>query len=242
MTELVKSATDPRLRHAGLLTLHLVGIGGTVAGRFTEDFTNRTAREALWKLLAVEGLTDEVADLLKRDPWPADVPAIMDALAQVKGDCPRTLNALARYPIPPGRRPFDNLGQTGWGGVTVRFTIPKTYTEREYARVAIEGIKEAFPGRVEVEEGLLDQIPVDSTAGNDRAREWTGSLDELLASIKDRRPPFDYTSPGRGVYYFGEGVQYDEDRPSSLHFCSAHTAKKRLLAWWQSTGRSWYCY
>ncbi len=128
------------------------------------------------------------------------------------------------------------------GGVTVRFTVPKDYTDRDYVRVAIDGIKAALPDRVDVEEGLLDQISADGTSGNDESKEWTGSLQELLALIKDLRPPFNYTAPGRRIYYFAEGIAYDEDHPVILHLCSAGTARKRLLAWWQTTGRNWYCF
>ena len=242
LVELIKTTNDPKVKRAGLLTLHLVGIDGKVAGRFFEDFKDRAAREALWKLMAVEGLTDDVVQLLKRDPWPADVPAMIDALTRVKEECPLTLNALSRYPLPPGKRPINTLGASGLDGMTIRFTLPRKYTDRDYVRIAIESIKASLSNRVDVEEGLLDQISTSSTYGNPEPKEWIGDLNKLMESISDLHAPFDYASPGRGVYYYAEGELYDQDHPPTLHFCSAATARKRLLSWWQETGRNWYCF
>lgn len=232
LLDFIKQAPDPKVRHAGLLALHLVGIECVVDGRFTEDFRNRKAREAMWELMKVEGLTDEVSGLLKRDPWPADVPAIMAALAAVKDDCPRTLNALLRYPL--AKRPLD-LGSNGMG---VSFTKPKQYTDRDFVRLAIEGIKANSSIRVEVADGMLEQIPVSGSMGNPAPKKWEGTLDELLAEIKDLTPTFDYVHSGRRVYYHLETSGADQP---VLHFLTAASAKKRWLEWWQTSGREWYC-
>lgn len=234
LLEFIKGTKDPKVRHAGLLALHLVGIECVVEGRFLENFKNRKAREAMWELMKVEGLTDEVAGLLQRDPWPADVPAIMDALAVVKEDCPKTLNALLRYPM--AKRPVD----TGSRWMDVSFTKPKQYSDRDFVRLAIEGIKQNSSIQVEVEDGLLEQIPVSGTMGNPAPKKWEGALDKLLAEIKGLSPPFDYTQPGRAVYYHLDDPTENGSRPV-LHFYTAVTAKKRWLEWWQTSGRNWYC-
>ncbi len=233
LLDFIKQAEDPKVRHAGLLALHLVGIECRVDGRFMEDFKNRRAREAMWELMKVEGLTDEVSGLLKRDPWPADVPAIMDALATVKGDCPWTLNALLRYPL--SKRPIDS----GGSNVTIRFTKPMQYTDRDFVRLAIEGIKEINSIKVVVEDGMLEQIPVSGSMGNPAPKKWEGTLDKLLSEIKDLSPTADFVQSGRGVYY-----QFDlpsgNESGSVLHFLTAASAKKRWLEWWQTSGRAWY--
>ena len=234
LLDFIRKQSDPMVRHAGLLALHLVGIECVVDGRFVENFKNRKAREALWDLMKVEGLTDEVASLLKRDPWPADVPAIMKALATVKDDCPQTLNALLRYPL--AKRPVDS-GNSGMG---VSFTIPKQYTDRDYVRLAIEGIKANTSIRVEVEDGMLEQIPVHGSSGNSAPKKWEGTLDKLLAEIKDLSPAFDYVDAGRRVYYHLE-VPTEDDYHWGLYFHTAAGAKKRWLEWWKTSGQAWYC-
>jgi len=153
VVQFVKNAVDPAVRHAGLLAIHLIGIECDVTGRFSESFRSRKAREALWELMKEEGLTDQVASLLKRDPWPADVPAIMGALRTVKGDCAVTLNALLRYPL--SRRPVDPEAAI-YAGNEVRFTIPKSYTDQDYVGIAIDSLKEQLgENKVTVEDGLL---------------------------------------------------------------------------------------
>ncbi|MBC8127896.1 MAG: sel1 repeat family protein [Gloeobacteraceae cyanobacterium ES-bin-144] len=232
LLDFIKQASDPKVRYAGLLALHLVGIECVADLRFGENFKNRKAREAMWELMKIEGLTDEVSMLLKRDPWPADVPAIMEALAVVKDDCPRTLNALLRYPL--AKRPVD----TGFNGMGVSFTIPKQYTVRDFVRLAIEGIKANSWVRVEVEDGMLEQIPVHGYRQSREPTKWEGTLDKLLAEIKDLTPVFDFDNPGREVYYYLETSGEDK---SVLHFLTAASAKKRWLEWWQTSGRAWYC-
>ncbi len=233
LLDFIKQATDPKVRHAGLLALHLVGIECVVDGGFTENFKNRKAREAMWELMKVEGLTDSVTGLLKRDPWPADVPAIMDALAAVKGDCPRTLNALLRYPL--AKCPLDSGGSNGIG---VSFTIPKEYSDRDFVRLAIEGIKATSSIRVELEDEVLEEIPDSGLMGNDAPKKWEGKLDKLLVEIKDLSPTFDYVEAGRRVYYH---LETSEENGPVLHFLTAASAKKRWLEWWQASGRAWYC-
>lgn len=233
LLDFIKQATDPKVRHAGLLALHLVGIECVVSGRFSEDFKNRKAREAMWELMKIENLTDSVTGLLKRDPWPADVPAIMDALATVKDDCPRTLNALLRYPL--AKRPVDLGGGSGMG---VRFTIPKQYTDRDFVRLAIDGIKANSSIRVEVEDGVLEQISDSGLMGNPAPTKWEGTLDKLLSEIKDLSPTFDYVQSGRTVYY---QIDTSDEKGPVLHFLTAASAKKRWLEWWQTSGQAWYC-
>jgi hypothetical protein len=232
LVDFIKQATDAKVRRAGLLALHLVGIECIVSGGWTEDFKNRKAREAMWELMKIEGLTDQVAGLLKRDPWPADVPAIMDALAAVKDDCPWTLNALLSYPL--AKRPVD-AGGTGLG---VSFTKPKQYTDRDFVRLAIDGIKANSSIRVVVEDGMLEQIPVSGTMGNPAPKKWEGTLDKLLAEIKDQTTGPGYIGAGRRVYYH---LETSGDNVPVLHFHTAASAKKRWLEWWKASGRAWYC-
>jgi hypothetical protein len=209
-----------------------------VEGRFNENFKDRKAREALWDLMKVDGLTDAVMDLLKRDPWPADVPAVMAALASVKSDCPGTLNGLRRYHV--DQLPIDPTTGNDFAGIGVKFTIPETWNDRDYARLALEGIKEAIKDQLVVEDGVLDQIQVAGVSyGPSSPREWAGSIGGLLVEITGYRPPFDYFERGHAVFYYTEGKPFVDE---TLHVCTPATAKKRLLDWWEKTGKGWYCY
>ena len=238
LVQFVRNADDAAVRGAGLLAIHLVGIDCQVSGRFGENFRSRAAREALWELMKVEGLTDQVTSLLKRDPWPADVPAIMGALRTVKGDCPATLNALWRYPL--SKRIVDPAVLQN-GGRGVRFTKPKTYTDRDYVRLAIDGIRKSCgEDRVSVEEGLLESIVENGTSGNSQPTEWTGTIAKLLLEVKDLDPTFSFVSRGRNVYFYEEPHGGERDMPR-LCFCSAATAKKRWLEWWDQSGKDWFC-
>jgi len=98
--DFISSTETDKARHGGILCLHLIGIESRIVGRFTENFTSRRAREALYGFLRVSDLRDQVLSLLVRDPWPDDVSHIFDLLE----DCPDTnctplVNALFRYKL-----------------------------------------------------------------------------------------------------------------------------------------------
>ena len=240
LVDLVKKASSAEVRRAGLLTIHLVGIGNKVAGRYIEDFHDRRAREALWDLMQIEGLTDEITELLKRDPWPADLPAIMKALAQVTGNCPGTLNALVRYSIE--KRPIDTFANSGLGDLPIRFTMPEgKFSEREYFGLMIEPLRKLGKG-VEVEKGLLEQFPTGRWAYGSSAINSTETLSKYLQDLTGTEPDILYSDQGRSIFYYVDEAWGEPDRPAVLHLCTAATAKKRLLDWWRNGGSDWYCY
>ena len=236
LVEFVKNVQDPEIRTAGLLSIHLIGLECEIAGRTQEDFRNRKAREALWELMKVEGLTDEVSWLLKRDPWPADVPMIMDALEAVKGNCPATLNTLIRYPLE--KRTVDPP-TVPYGGRAVRFTIPVSYTGRSYVELAIDGLRKSWgEENVVVEDGMLEEIIITGTSGIRNPKPWEGTVTELLQEVKDIHPRSSFTDTSRHVFYFIE--QQGRHEKPLICFCSALTAKKRWLEWWDQSGKDWY--
>jgi len=239
LLDLVKKASSPEVRRAGLLTIHLIGIRSNVV-RYDEVFQDRRAREALWDLMQIDGLTDEIAQLLKLDPWPADVPAIMKALAQVTGDCPGTLNALLRYPME--KRPIDTLANSGLVNMAINFSMPEgKFSERDYVGLMIEPLLKALGEAVDVEKGLLDQFSPHMAYGSG-AINSTETIRECLQDLTGTQSAFSYCGPGRSIFYYTEGTWGDPDRKVILHLCTAATAKKRLLDWWRKEGRDWYCY
>jgi hypothetical protein len=77
----IDTSRNLQARLAGLYTLHLIGIQGRVVGRFTEDFENKNARNALLKYLTNDDLKSTVLTLLVRDPWLSDIPKLMEYLS-----------------------------------------------------------------------------------------------------------------------------------------------------------------
>jgi tetratricopeptide (TPR) repeat protein len=234
LADFVKKAHSSEEKEAGLLTIHLIGIDSDVAGRFDENFKDRKARETLWGLMKVEGLTDNVANLLKRDPWPADVPSIMDALSAVKSDCAYTMNALKRYHLE--RMPIDTTAGIGLSANQVSFTVPVEYNDREFVALALNAIKSSVKDKLVVEKGVIERLTLDHKYGTNSPYEWTGNIGKLLDAMTDYEEPFDYEEEGRPVFYYGEG----SDENETLHICTPATAKKRLLDWWRKTGKDWY--
>lgn len=128
---------------------------------------------------------------------------------------------------------------------------------------ATQGLQAAFQGNgnhrlvgdraVEnrfVHAAILYRLNRGLTAGNRRIsefrhpplapKEWEGTLDKLLAEIKDLTPTFDFVESGRPIFYQLEIPTADERR-TVLRFFTAATAKKRWLEWWQTSGKEWYC-
>src|ERR1035437_5655096 len=94
----IRTSKSDKARGGAVLTLHLIGIGSQIAGRFGEPFTSKKSRDAFYKLLNDDSLRDEVLSLLVRDPWPSDIQPVFKTLAQVADDkCTATVNALFCY-------------------------------------------------------------------------------------------------------------------------------------------------
>src|SRR5262249_27795033 len=61
-------------KEGALLCLHLIGIDRRIAGRFSENFVNPKARNALLDALRDTSIQVYVMRLLERDPWQSDIP------------------------------------------------------------------------------------------------------------------------------------------------------------------------
>lgn len=89
-------------------SLHLIGIDSKIEGRFVEKFTNANARKALLSLLGQKDLAPLIISLLARDPWPSDLPTLVNIL---KSNPNKVLvNSLFRYS--KNEMPFrDNISE-----------------------------------------------------------------------------------------------------------------------------------
>jgi hypothetical protein len=99
LVDLARWTRSPHALGGALLTLHLVGIESTVVGRFDEAFKSKKARDALLSLLAREDCQEGVLTLLIRDPWPTDVPALLEHLGSGTSHAWAFVKALQRYKI-----------------------------------------------------------------------------------------------------------------------------------------------
>jgi hypothetical protein len=86
-----------KAKKGALFTLHLIGINFRVVGRFTEDFENKNARDALLRYLNDSSLNETVVYLLMRDPWLSDLPKFIKYLSRQECDYSKVLNGLQRY-------------------------------------------------------------------------------------------------------------------------------------------------
>jgi len=108
-------STKSKIGKIGVIcSLHLIGIESEIAGRFTEKFKNKKAREALLMLANQEEYTGTIVSLLGRDPWKSDLPILIELLKK-NNNCLELVNALFRYI----GMPYEN------NGLPFRQDIPK---------------------------------------------------------------------------------------------------------------------
>lgn len=232
----VRNAKSLQERRAGLFTIHLIGIESNAIGGYDENFQNRRARETLWRLMKIEGLTDMVSRLLKRDPWPADIPAIMEAVSVVKEDCVATLNSLRRYAMP--ECPLD--------------TAPKYEAEHDIGfhyywsgldvSNAIEGLRHVFPYEVVIGPDVQPEIREAKRDPGMRQEYWKGTLKELMDVIKDLHAPSDFVLDGSPLFFTFEKKEESFEPSTTVRFFGPASARVVLLKWWSEKGRQRYCY
>lgn len=97
LLDLIKSNKSIIGSHGAILTLHLIGIDGTVTGRFHEEFKNPKARAALLSLIDNDLWRARAISLLARDPWKTDIPVLVRRLQQADFPDISVINALFRY-------------------------------------------------------------------------------------------------------------------------------------------------
>lgn len=105
LTDFIDTSHNVHAKDGALYTLHLIGINFRVVGRFSEDFEDKNAREALLKYLDDKELNETVMFLIMRDPWLSDIPKLMEYLSEPDRDYAKVLSALQRYAFKG--KPFD---------------------------------------------------------------------------------------------------------------------------------------
>lgn len=155
LLKLIESS-DSLTKIAALYTLHLIGINSTVVGRIVENFSDTTARKAILSLLNNNQLNRDVLLLLKRDPWPMDIPFFMEYLAQSGNDYSNVLSALRNYLVTlkiENRPLYENLPQEIYNKeVTIKTDSPSSC----HPIAELIGLKNALGNKIEIDKEILD--------------------------------------------------------------------------------------
>jgi hypothetical protein len=221
-------------RRGAVYSLHLIGINSREAGRFYEEFTNLSARQALRSLLLNQDLKELVVELLLRDPWQSDVPVLMAALEKTTPQDWVLTNATTHYHLTdmPINQPIDeDIGNQ-------RLTLPKrqkfsgvadwTATGHSQAHRVLLTIRNMKPPHFILEPDIENQ-PVESHLSND-----------AIINNKQGYCVRTYLEElaGTGVFGFGyprlgTALQYYIDE-QNVTVCSTATARQRVLVWWKA--------
>jgi hypothetical protein len=143
---LFRETKDQHTKNGVVLTLHLIGIDSTIIGRFDEKFLNASARKAMLRLIDDVECGDLAVELLARDPWPSDVPMLVDSLA--KGKRPRNvlINALFRYAR--GDTPFRQDIDEAWDKIAIDFRDTAGQKHLGELRIVFRETKKDEPEKV----------------------------------------------------------------------------------------------
>jgi hypothetical protein len=242
LLELIESSDSLRAKIAALYTLHLIGINSTVVGRIAENFSDTTARKAILSLLNDNQLNRDVLLLLKRDPWPMDIPFFMEYLAQSGNDYSYVLSALRNYLVTlkiENRPLFENLPQEIYNKeVTI-----KTDSLSSFHPIAdLIGLKNALGNKIEIDKEILD------------SKEWKEGLkafrkakgEDLIHKIYLENGTETHTKPKiSDIESFGLNPAIDYSGWKDLRFYysfhdnklfiySQNNARIILLKWWES--------
>jgi hypothetical protein len=112
LINLINKTDSFKTQIGALFTIHLIGIDSRFAGRFKEKFIDTLARNALISFLNNPKLRQMVLLLIMRDPWPTDIPYLMDCLSNGENESSNILSALQRYNFdskPLGQKIPDNI-------------------------------------------------------------------------------------------------------------------------------------
>jgi len=215
----------------------LIGINRTVVGRFSENFTNKQAREALLYLLKYDDIGDEVMSLLLRDPWQSDIPKLFEIMESTKTDNWYIIDALSHYNL-LAKLPILQPIPAQISSITFNFpyddptTLERNYDFEKQLHGVLRSIKSLNNPNINIESSLFDVelwgITRHKIAGKWISKDaWGTSIEEF---IKDIFPVensifkmFDFGQVGNKIQYYTEN--------SKLYICSPMTAKKRLLTW-----------
>jgi hypothetical protein len=101
LLDALRKTTDVHTQVGVVYTLYLIGIDGHETRRGIEKFTSDGARAAMLSLVDNADYGDLVVMLLARDPWPSDLPVLVETLRRDLNPRAAIITALFRY-VPSG--------------------------------------------------------------------------------------------------------------------------------------------
>lgn len=231
LLQFFKTDANENGRIGVIYTLHLIGINRSVAGRYTEHFVNRQAREALLSLLEDLQYATTIMSLLIRDPWKSDIPRLFELMTNK--DQPELLwpliGALERYKI--AGLPLNNQLPDTLSRVAIHLpdSLGKDMEFGDRFECQVKEALRLFPlknSRIKVEAHLYDRRINCYYSTN---LEGEIEMSSFLSAVG--------LKPGGGTGYLATAcsLQYYY-KNDVLYFITMQTAREMLIDWWTGLG------
>lgn len=223
LIQFVDTAKNYHAREGALYCLHFIGIQQKIVDRFSENFTDKNARNALLYLLRYDEFQPIIVSLLIRDRWNSDVPKIIDVMQNSKSDCWAVVNLSLAYGLTgiPIHQEIPEKFKQG----TVR-VIGKDFTDEQLQGI-LYNLKQLKYSDVNIEDTLFHSPLWDYP----RRGFSTDRLSNPVSSVSIADFLEDVTDIG--YLEHGSRIQY-YIKDDSLFICSQSTAKRLLLNWWDN--------
>jgi hypothetical protein len=241
LTSFIRETDSIKGKIGGLYTLHLIGIKSTVVGRSFEHFSDTLARKAILSLLDDQSLNRYVTILLKRDPWPMDIPYLIDYLDKSDNDYTYVLSAFRKYflDLEIENRPlFEDLPEEIYDK---EVTIKTEFQYYFHPIADLIGLKCALGNQMKIDKEILDSkewnegLKVYSkTTGEDLIQVYKGDGTERKTRLAIRfidsfglDPAIDYSGWEDKRFYYSF-------HDNKLFIYSKKNAALVILNWWKS--------
>jgi hypothetical protein len=231
LVNVVENSSSRGAKLGAIYTIHLIGIHRTIVGRFDEQFVDTNARNALLYLLKYPEWQPTIMTLLIRDPWKSDVSTLIESLRNIDSDCWAIVGGLNQYKL--GNAPFQQDIPYNLRNMTIkiRYSNPNVLEHNFDFEGQMQEVFDFLIGlkndSIIVEKALLGQ----PLWGNIRSK--LGDADSgdhfLTLSVHEFLHPW-----SRSLFHeLGNKFQYYVDN-GKLYLCSAYSAKKRWIGWWNN--------
>jgi len=239
LVDFIITTNNNKAKVGAIYTLHLIGIDSKIGGRFSENFVNKQAREALLYLLKYPCLCELVLHLLAIDPWMSDVPKLIAAIRHSKSSYWYIINCLSFYNIPS--LPIDQRLPIKIARTKLRFTYSAADTLKNdvfeaSGPKALLAVKSLNSPSIVIENNLFGtEIWGDMDFKLQGHREDDNSWSVTVGGF------IHYATPGGAILIngmIGNKIQYYVEG-NKLYICSSVTAKDKILRWWGNQSKSY---
>jgi hypothetical protein len=239
LINLIKSSDSLKTKTAALFTLHLIGINSTVVGRGVENFCDTLARKAILSFLDDNKLNRDIAFLLKRDPWPMDIP-YLDYLAKPGKDYTYVLSALRKYLLDlniENRPLFEDLPEEIYNK---ELTIKTDEPDYNHPIADLIALKNALGDRIEIDQEILNSnkwiegVKSFNKATKEDLIQFFSLENGTGKKLKPRILDINSFGSDPGIYFSGwdDSRFYYSYHNNKLFIYSQNKARMILLEWW----------